>query len=470
MSPAVKKWAMFAVRWGIAVAGIWYVIVNIYWRDRVFVLNATNHPVETRLAAPAEEDSPTVTLLDDSGGPARTVSRGDLVNQADRNQVTLRLHDGVKTWPLLGLDLSPDLKSARRVLAGNPQTRSGEWIDAAAVVGGYEVRVPYPRVQAGLKHMLHKADPTFLWASLLIFPITYIVTGLRWHALLLALDIQLGVARAFVLNMVGAFYNTFMPGSTGGDVLKAYYAARHTHHRTRAVMSVIVDRAIGLLALIILGGAMAAMQWDEPACRQVAVAAAGLIGMLVLGLLVFYEPTLRRLSGLDFILRRMPMQRQVTKAVETMEIYRRRPWLVVGALLVTFPVHMTVIISAMFAGMAFKLPLELPYYWVAVPVIVLAGAMPISPQGAGVMEFFAIVLTRRQGCTVAQAFALTMSIRLVQITWNLAGGIFVLRGGYHTPTPKEQAEQEAEEGLDASGDGRPSVSEPSAMPTAAAGN
>jgi hypothetical protein len=53
------------------------------------------------------------------------------------------------------------------------------------------------------------------------------------------------------------------------------------------------------------------------------------------------------------------------------------------------------------------------------------------------MEFFAILLTKRQGCTVSQAFALTMSIRLVQIFWNLTGGIFVLRGGFHVPTDAE---------------------------------
>jgi hypothetical protein len=113
---------------------------------------------------------------------------------------------------------------------------------------------------------------------------------------------------------------------------------------------------------------------------------------------------------------------------------------VVWAITVTFPVHATVVVSATFAGLAFGLPLPPPYYWVVVPVVVLAGAIPISPQGAGVMEFFAILLTRRQGATVSQAFALTMSIRLVQILWNLVGGIFVFRGGYHAPTEREAEE------------------------------
>ena len=448
MSAGVKKWALFAVRWGIAVVGIWYVVVNISWRDQVLVLDARNRPHEVRLAAPWDETAPNVTILDPVPGRDNPiVPIGELVNEADRKEVTLRIDGQLQTRPLLAVDLNDDLSNARalRVLVEDPQTGAGEWYDASLVDGGYDVRVPYPIVQSGIGHMLRKADPLFLWAAVLIFPVTVLITGFRWHLLLTALDIHLGAARAFIINMVGAFYNTFMPGSTGGDVLKAYYAAKHTHLRTRAVISVIVDRAIGLLALIILGGVMAALQWDEPACRQVAIVSAAVIGALAIGLVVFYTPTLRRATGLDFILRRLPLQAQVTKALDAMEVYRRRPLLVLGALGGSFPVHGTVILSAMFAGMAFKLPLNPQYYWVAVPVIVLSGALPISPQGAGVMEFFAIVLTRSHGCTVAQAFALTMSIRLVQILWNLTGGIFVLRGGFHAPTAKEQAEQEAED-------------------------
>ncbi len=131
--------------------------------------------------------------------------------------------------------------------------------------------------------------------------------------------------------------------------------------------------------------------------------------------------------------------------MDVMEEYRRRPMTVVWAIAVSLPVHFTTIVVAIFAGWAFDLPLSTGYYFVAVPVIVLVGAVPISPQGAGVMEYFAVKLTERQGATVGQAFALTMSIRVVQILWNLSGGIFVLRGGYHAPSQKEQAEMEEEE-------------------------
>lgn len=56
------------------------------------------------------------------------------------------------------------------------------------------------------------------------------------------------------------------------------------------------------------------------------------------------------------------------------------------------------------------------------------------------MEYFAVLLTRGQGATVSQAFALAMSVRLVQIFWNTVAGLFVLRGGFHAPTETEAHE------------------------------
>jgi hypothetical protein len=293
--------------------------------------------------------------------------------------------------------------------------------------------------------MVRRAHPWYLLAGLAVFPITLVITTIRWHELLKPLGIQLTLARTFVLNMVGMFYNTIGLGSTGGDVAKMYYVAKQTHHGTRAVMSVLIDRLIGLLALILLGGVMAALQWRIRTCREVAIASAALLLLAVIGAIVFYVPQLRRISGLEFIIDRLPMQDKLRKAIEAMHIYSRRPLLVVGAILVSFPVHITVVISAMLCGFAFGLPISPLYYWMVVPVIVLVGSIPISPQGAGVQEYFAIKLLQSQRVTVAQAFALTMSIRLLQIIWNLACGIVVFRGGYHVPTQSEQKQIEDED-------------------------
>ena len=441
-----KHWALFCLRWAVAVVGVWLVVKNMTIRNQALVIldNQTNRPVMVSLKSGATEGSAIFEAIDPAdSNHVIPVPAKNVLNAPDTKKVDLVIDGVTKSVALLGLDLGGNLElgaTPRRLLvADDARTGPAEWIPASEAPA-YKVHVPYPLVQVGLESLVKEAHPGLLWAALLVFPITFLITSYRWHELLKALDIHIGQSKAFVINMVGCFYNTFLPGSTGGDAFKAYYASKQTPHRTWAVMSVLVDRAVGLLALIIVGGVTASLQWQIPACRKVAMGAALICACVAIGFTIFYNPLLHRISGLDFFLKKLPMQKQVRGAVDAMQQYGKRPGLAIWSLVVSFPVHGAVVSSAMFAGMAFGLPLHWEYYWVAVPVIVLAGAIPISPQGAGVMEGFAVLLTRSQGVTVSQAFALTMSIRMVQILWNLTGGIFVLRGGFHAPNDDEQKE------------------------------
>jgi uncharacterized protein (TIRG00374 family) len=321
----------------------------------------------------------------------------------------------------------------------------------------FVLKAPRPRVTVGIIHMVQSANGWLLALAVTFFPITFVITSYRWERLLRAVDVHMGLGRAFVINMVGAFYNTFMPGSTGGDVLKAWYAAKQTeHHKMHAVVSVVLDRIIGLLALVMVGGVMASLQYlrdpnlsnpTSRVCFQVALLCAAIMASVVLAIPIMFNPTIRSYLGFDFILDRLPAtaRHHFERAREVLRIYRANRGLLLWALFITIPVHVTVVLSALVCGRAFGLEIQPWYYFTIVPVIVLAGSIPISPQGAGVMEITAIQLTKTQGTSVTQAVALTLCIRVVQILWNLSGGIFVLRGGYHAPSESEQKEMEKDE-------------------------
>lgn len=445
-----KRWLSSLLRWGIAIAGITYVLWNMRFHDRVRVLEngeLTEVRVWPSLDGHAPEDSDEQFRIGDG---MQTVGRDVLWTLPDRKNIKApdpQQPGQLKTYKLVAVRPASKLMPSppAELYVQDPDTGQRTKVDPANVPASDRPAVTYPLVERGINRMAREADWWYLGAAILVLPLSYLLTSYRWHVLLEAQEIHIGMARTFVINMVGAFYNSFMPGSTGGDLAKAYYASKHTPHRTRAVLTVIVDRVIGLLALLILGGTMAAFQLDIPECRKVAIGAAIILGCTAIGMVVFYQPHLRRLTGLNWFLKKLPMQSHVGHAVHAMEVYGRRPMAMLWALVCSFPVHLTTIFSATLAGQAFHLKLDPFYYWVIIPVIALVGAIPISPQGAGVMEFFAVQLTIRRGVTVAQAVALVMSIRLTAIFWNLLAGIFVLRGGYHSPTEAEQHEMDEDD-------------------------
>src|SRR4051812_42036185 len=271
-----KKLVMFTLRWTIAAVGVWYVLHAMWFRDHVTVVTeGNNRPIELALASPAMEDSPTFKVWW-TDGSAREVSRERVIRRVPERE-KVKLKDG-KEANVLGV--TGEGNEIYPVLVQQPGSPP-QWVNRDQVADAHYVPAfVRPRIEPGIISLVRRANALLLLAAILIFPITFLITSYRWHELLKVLDIRIGQARTFVLNMVGAFYNTFMPGSTGGDVLKAWYVAKHTTMRTRAVMSVLVDRMIGLLALIMVGGIAAGYQFvfgpaNDPsrhACQRVAVA------------------------------------------------------------------------------------------------------------------------------------------------------------------------------------------------------
>jgi uncharacterized protein (TIRG00374 family) len=74
----------------------------------------------------------------------------------------------------------------------------------------------------------------------------------RWYLLVRAQNLPFRYVDALRLGLAGFFFNTFLPGSIGGDIVKAAGIARSQERRTVAVATVLMDRVIGLWGLLLL--------------------------------------------------------------------------------------------------------------------------------------------------------------------------------------------------------------------------
>ena len=103
-----------------------------------------------------------------------------------------------------------------------------------------------------LWHTLTLVDGTALLLSLVLMGVTIVLGVFRWRMVLRVHGLELSLGRATEISFIAHFFNSFLLGSTGGDLLKAYYAARETHHKkTEAVVTVVVDRLLGLFAMLV---------------------------------------------------------------------------------------------------------------------------------------------------------------------------------------------------------------------------
>ena len=431
------------LRWGVAVAGVWYVVAHLSIRDQAWVIldPATNRPQHLTLEQPTAESAATFPVR--VNGQVRNVPQNQIVNEPDVKHVAIRSPDGsVTRVSLLGVQTNGE--TVVRYLVADRDDSPARWVAGSDVVGYVPPHpYPHPREQMGLERMVRQASPGLLWAALLVFPITFVVTSYRWHELLKVLDIDLSFRRAFALNMVGSFWNTCIPGSTGGDVIKAVQVSKLTPHRTRAVMSVLIDRAVGLLALIILGGTVASFQWHVRACRDVALGSGALIACTALGMLVFYNPTLHRVSGLDAIPAPAAPAEAGARGGRHDAALSRPPAAVAVDLGRVVPGPRDSRDLGDVGGHGVRAAAALALLLGVRAGDRAGGGDPDQLPGRGGHGVLGGAAHAQPGVTVSQAVALAMSVRVVQIVWNLSGGIFVLGGGYHSPTAAEQAEVDA---------------------------
>lgn len=103
--------------------------------------------------------------------------------------------------------------------------------------------------------LLRIGSVPFLAAAAFAFLLAQALSALRIVFLLRTVDIALTFTQAFRLTMIGNFFNIVIPGMVGGDIVKGYYLAKFEEDRKgRSSGIIIVDRVVGLFALLIIGG------------------------------------------------------------------------------------------------------------------------------------------------------------------------------------------------------------------------
>lgn len=272
--------------------------------------------------------------------------------------------------------------------------------------------------------------------------VTVLVAGARWWWLLRANGLAVTLLEALRFTWIGVFFNTVVPGATGGDVVKALYIMKHCPgQRAPAIVSVLVDRVLGLASLAILGAVVVLFALDR--FSDIAVAIWSVIGGLSVLFAVAFSRRLRNLVRLKQLLDRMP--RRVGNLLRTVDeavfVYRSHKNIILASLLAGVMNHVVSVLSVVFVGDALGVGMPWTEYFVLVPVINIVSAVPLMPNGWGLGEALYQKLFATYGAVYVggavsaegaarvmgtRAVALSVLYRLHTTLWSLLAGLLVL--------------------------------------------
>ena len=277
-------------------------------------------------------------------------------------------------------------------------------------------------------------SPWIFVASALLVGVILALGVLRWRMVLRVHGILLPFGRAAEISLVAHFFNSFFLGSTGGDLIKAYYAARETHHKkTEAVVTVFVDRLVGLWAMLLFAGIMMlpnrALLSSDPLLRfPIIVVLCMLGGSSVVVLLAFYGGVSRGWSGARDWLRRLPKGGWFEQLLEACREFGREKFFVSRALAISMVLNAVTVCQ--FWVLASGLGLRIPWVmlFVIVPTIICIASLPITPSGLGVREnLFVLMLAASPiGVQATPALSLSLLAYAGTLVWSGVGGILYL--------------------------------------------
>lgn len=277
-------------------------------------------------------------------------------------------------------------------------------------------------------------DPMNMAMAMVFLFFTSFLVTVRWHLLAQTQGLGLNTWAMFQLTMIGNFFNTFMPGSVGGDVIKAWYiAGREPQRKTKAILTVIVDRVLGL-GIFILYAAVTMIFYfpTETSTTEMWWLAASVwtltSGGIIFGCLYFSTRGRKLLPFLPQIRQKLDSLDATRKLMEAGRMYRNQRSRVLLAALVSAVSFTTMILFFKFEGNMLGIDMGLGQYFFVIPLAMVASAIPLLPGGIGVGQVAFFTLFQWVGYpTPDQGGALCTLFQIYTILFNCLGAFFYIR-------------------------------------------
>jgi uncharacterized protein (TIRG00374 family) len=280
-----------------------------------------------------------------------------------------------------------------------------------------------------------------------------LLTFVRWYVLVRAQELPFTLSNAMRLGLIGLFWSTFLPGSVGGDIIKAAFIAREQSRRTVAVATVMIDRAVGLWGLCLLVALLGSIFWiggllqaDVAQTSQSIVIGSILICAASGGvwILLGFLPEWRakrfatRLTGIPKV------GHSAAEFWRAIWMYRNKEKSIIQALLLSLVGHVGFVLTFYFSALtvftADQIP-SLSTHFLIVPIGMAIQAGFPAPGGVGGGEYAFGALYKLVDYPEANGVLGALVQRV--ITWVVALGGFALYLRMRPSLPQASKEQES---------------------------
>jgi len=297
---------------------------------------------------------------------------------------------------------------------------------------------PHKRAQMGAA--LRMADYRWIAAAILLYLLVEVAAAARWHVLLQVQGIRLSVPRVTGLFFIGMFFNQFLPGGTGGDIVKSYYLLKETPERKAgALLAVLFDRLVGLVALVAITATLILFRYHWLAQTTLTRRYLWFV-LAVLAVCIAALATTFLISGLNLasrLPREFPARERLIEVSAAYHLYARHWQGSLIAFALSLVAHIATFFTFLFVAYTLRANVRLLDFFAVMPVERTISAIPISFAGEGPREHVLQVMLNGL-CGVAPGVAAligTMSFVVILLCSAPGGLVYLFYKPSGAPAP-----------------------------------
>lgn len=281
-----------------------------------------------------------------------------------------------------------------------------------------------PAFRTQIWTVLREGNQAWLILGVVLAGVEALMGTIRWRIFLQLLDIPISFARTAQLYLLGLFFNIFLVGMAGGDAVKVLILIAQGYRRSNVLLSILMDRLSGLIALVATSGFFLWFHYDwlmesPSVARMLKFIWVYLIVSSGLMVLSFWAV----LSGFaDRLPPKLPLRAHVQEFFDGYAIFVRQWRKAMPAYFISFGIMAAYFGIYYSSAHAFGVEISLSQMFAIMPAIDIITGMPISIGGVGVREyFFGVVLGELLQVPHPQAVMVSIAGYLCATSWGLVG-------------------------------------------------
>lgn len=299
-----------------------------------------------------------------------------------------------------------------------------------------------------MMRFVRRADGLLVFWTLIAVLVDRALMAFRWMKLVEALGIHAPRSKLVKIFFLSTFFGSFLPSGVGGEALRAVSFSKLTARGVEGVASVVMDRLIGFLSMLLTGLLSLSIfyrVYPHPALLYVVLAGSVI---LIAGLALALAQPVHRALLERFRGGTTRLAEWIRKAIEAMARYREKLGALGFVLGLSVGVQLLRVLQAWLLSESMSLGTPAIYFFCFVPTLLIVTMLPISVGGWGTANYAYVALFSSVGMDRDGAFVLSILILALGVVGNLPGGLIYAWEGFSSVRPAASGEREAKPGAE----------------------